>query len=112
MLGKGSFTDPEKEIFLSKILQNYGCFTVDYAPKILIISLSEMLTFVDEGFMVNSLTFMIDCLIDLLQQQRNNSFLFRNKKESREEKDYENAIRMMKNMMMGMDELDYFKTKI
>lgn len=70
------------------------------------------MTFVDEGFIANSLTFMIDCLIDLLQQQRNNSFLFRNKKETREDKDYENALRMMKNMMMGMDELEYFKTKI
>ena len=63
------------------ILQNFGCYSADYSLKLLVICLSEMLTF-NQPFITNSLPFIIDSLIELLQVQKNNSFLFQTRKET------------------------------
>jgi len=47
MFAHKSFSLTDNEVLLNKILQNSGCFSVDYASKLLIISLSELLVKVD-----------------------------------------------------------------
>ena len=47
MLAHKFFSLTDNEVLLNKILQNSGCFCVDYASKLLIISLSELLIKVD-----------------------------------------------------------------
>lgn len=86
--------------------------SVDYAPKVLITALTEMLLQYDVPFINRRFTQLLDLTVSILELTSKRKSGYFAKEEEDDEVEYGNSIILLKNDMKSMDEFSFFKQKI
>jgi hypothetical protein len=98
-------SDEENEVLFNRILQNMHSFSkVEYAPKVLISALTEMLLLFQVPFINRKFVQILDLTVSLLElTSSKKSALFSQEEDEEDEAEYANSLILLKNDMKSLD---------
>ena len=107
-------SDEENELIITKVISNINVFqNVQYASKVLITALTQMLLLYEVPFIGRRFIPILDLTVSLLEfLSKPKSTYFATEEESDDEVEYCNSLILLKNEMKEMDEFTFFKGKI